>query len=681
MSNDKKLSTLPLDNAMKELLDLFNQCDDKPSHLNQQSMNASHGHDVLKSSDSRKDPIAEYIDKTSQTKQHERTTAFQKSSSQTSRAFGASNLDGSETIEKIQQRQSELQTQLDEVMKVAKELEQKQKKKLNGLVQGNGSGQQSESDDGDDDIELIEFHQIEIELRISELNRQLSNIQEELRLRLYKRLQSKTSGVHTSSSVESQQPSSKINQRDPSRRNSTQTDESTPPSSSCSDETTATSTADMITHSSTKNSIDLELANQFDRCNLSKPAEEFSFQDSHLVKYKHDDLVDGKELHQSHIVNSTTPKADDKNKEAEKIDLQLAFDQSHNYEVISPSTSSNQKKSNNIPFRTPSRIPTMSNALKNLNNNDYVNQTPQRSLANEVDAGGADGQTPSNGYRSCPANNDLERIEEGEEDDFDYYCNSQRFRSIYEEKISPMIQATGTADGRSVRENRQQNHTTALTKNEQAIKPSKESKDEDKTSNYASPKPSQDNRFNIANVNSAKRGNRPLTIYLPRPDEDLDLVDTIQSLGHDLDILSSDLRITPTSAQGYIYKSCSTNSKKWLKRYFHFNRESKILSYYENEEQLVKKINSPKCTIPFEEISDVYVDHRMSEKQKGATRKSYVFVLATVKRKYLLASSKAETMRAWIDILFTAAKANDYFQQMGNDDESLSFNYDSFREN
>jgi hypothetical protein len=57
-----------------------------------------------------------------------------------------------------------------------------------------------------------------------------------------------------------------------------------------------------------------------------------------------------------------------------------------------------------------------------------------------------------------------------------------------------------------------------------------------------------------------------------------------------------------------------------------------------------------------------------------------VFVLATIKRKFLLASSRAETMRAWIDILFTAAKANDYFQQIEDNDESISFNYDSIKE-
>lgn len=661
MTDDKKLSTLPLDDAMKELLDLFNQCDEKSTQPKLPHSNI----DALESlgSHSRIGPSVESADvKMSQTREHGCSAAFRGSSNQNAaRGQNSKRYDGSETIEKLQQEQSALQNQLDEVLKVSNELELKQKRKLNGLVKGNRSEQQSESDDGDDDdIELIEFHQIEIELRISELNRQLSSIQEEIRLRLYKRLQSRTSGGHLTSAPVEQH----ISSRDPSlRRNSTQTDESTPPSSSCSDETNATSSADLITHSSTKNSIESDLSSQFEKCNLSKPALEFTSRTQQAIKFNHGDLVEGNQPNNN------------ARKETKEIDLQSASNQNHNYEVIVPATSDTHKKTNNAPLNLPSRIPTMSNFNRCTNNNND-NATQQQRLSSsshEVSASGADTQMASNGYRSCHMNNDLERIEEGEEDDFDYYCNSEKFRSIYEEKICPIIQAAETDSHRSTWGNNQQQKTDEQN-------PSIRSRVDDKTSDYATPRPSQDNRFNINNVNSSKRGNRPLTIYLPRPDEDLDLVETVQLLGHDLNILSSDLKITATSAEGYLYKSCSNNSKKWLKRYFLFNRKSKTLSYYESEEQLVKKTTSPKCTVSFEEISDVYVDHRLSEKQKGATRNSYVFVLATIKRKYLLASSKAETMRAWIDILFTAAKANDYFQQLENNGESLSFNYDSFQE-
>lgn len=94
-----------------------------------------------------------------------------------------------------------------------------------------------------------------------------------------------------------------------------------------------------------------------------------------------------------------------------------------------------------------------------------------------------------------------------------------------------------------------------------------------------------------------------------------------------------------------------------------------MLYYYENEGHLVKRKSSPRAGICFNEISDVYVDHKLSgigEKDRSSKRKKYVFVLATLSRNYLLASSRAETMRAWIDILFTAAEANDYFQRLAS---------------
>jgi hypothetical protein len=694
MPNEERLPTYPLDDAMKELLDLFNQCSNKTIDQKEQSTTC-HSFERIQDAKSRSphsnvDDSHSYVmtnrakmtkseKETSHTTERAKTETFQ-TSDRGDGDFSSQKMGGSQTIEQLQQRQSELQNQLDDALKVAEELELKKKRKLNGLAEE----RLSDSNDGYDDMELIEFHQIEIELRVSELNRQLTNIQEDLRLRLYKRLQSKTLGNHANRPQDFQKHPSNNNQREQSslRRNSTLTDESTPPSSSCSDETTATSTTDMMTHSSTKNSIDSELAQQLERCDLSKVAnEEFNSRGlQSTTKSNNSDHFEQKDA--PNLTERMETHSTGENKNTEKTDLDLAFAQSHNYEVIPSTLDNKQRNTSHSSFRTPSRIPTMSSFSRKPGSNDQIDQQHQRSFVGESAARSIDNQTASDGYRNCPANNDLERIEEGEEDDVDYYCNAEKFRSIYEEKISPMLQVSEIDVGQPARESQQQ-LPLHLRSDQQFSRSSKTPARQIETANasaYATPKPNQDNRFNINNINSSKRGNRPLTIYLPRPDEDLDLVETIQSLGHDLNILSSDLKITPISAQGYLYKSCSNNSKKWLKRYFHFNRESKILSYFENEEQLVKKINSPKCTIPFEEISDVYVDHRLSEKQKSATRKSYVFVLATIKRKYLLASSKAETMRAWIDILFTAAKANDYFQQIENNEESLSFNYDSFKE-
>lgn len=693
MSKDKKLATDGLNAAMNELLDICQQYDNNISHhkqLQADKITPSFQCNVNKSTTSMdiklqndEKLISDLDTSTTATRcDTETTMSGQNFTTSTNGKGGALNsLDPREadTIERLQQRQAALQNQLDDVLNVAKELELKQKKKLNNLIDDMdkkqpgprsmiSSGQSADTDDDDEDIELIEFQQIENELRVSELNRQLNNIQEELRLRLYKRLLSKTSSS-TSSSKSSkgssqQQHSPHNNNRDSSfRRNSAQTDESTPPSSSCSDEPTATSSVSTndMTHSSTKNSIESELVNQFERCNLSARSSELHPSTRQTVDHV-DAQVGGTNDKTPDMSNSSLKSS----RAAENNDLEIAFDDAHNYEVLGPTTSRQQQTLKSTSSKlTPSRIPT-----PNKNNNNFNHQYQTYTAGHAASEYMSNQHQVFNGFRNCPANNDLERIEEGEEDDADYYCNSEKFRSIYEEKISPIVQASDV-NGFSSHKNRRQPQSSI---------PStiKEAEDE---SAYASPKPSDDRKFNINNINSAKRGNRPLTMYLPKPDEEIDLIETVQSLGHDLDILSSDLKIDSSSAKGYLYKSCSNNEKKWLKRFFYFDRAAKTLSYYDSEEQLVKKINSPKCTIPFDEISDVYVDHRLSElseKQRGTRRKSYIFVLATIKRKFLLASTKAETMRAWIDVLFTAAKANDYFQQIEETDEGPGFDYGSF---
>lgn len=654
MPNDTETPTVyQLDDAMKELVDIFQKCKESSHMGEKRNQNDQKGlHDMIKYPES-STTINDPSDKATETVELETKIPRNISSQNAARLTGT---DGDDTIEKLRQKQSELQNQLDEALKVAKELKLKQKKKLSGLIHEGKANQFGVINDPDEDIELLEFHQIEIELRISDLNRQLGNIQEELRLRLYKRLQSKTTGALTSSSSDRHQNSSQGNQRDASvRRNSAQTDESTPPSSSCSNETTTTSTADTMPSCSTSIGIDSELSRQFEKCNSFKPND--LNHSSHFGQLENDQ-ADGAITNQS--IDIETKTMHESGLETERADLQSASE--HNYEIISPTLSGVKRDVTGAPSKTPSRIPTISNLHRRTHNND------SNIRSNDI-------QTSSNGYRNCPATNDLERIEEGEEEDAGYYCNSEKFRSIYEQQISPMLHATDSDNTkRSINHSEHYNHLKSPNTKKQTFKNAVND------SVYATPRPPQDSRFNITNINSAKRGNRPLTIYLPRPDEEIDLVETVQSLGHDLDILSTDLKVSSTSAQGYLYKSCSNNVKKWLKRYFLFNRETKTLSYYESEEQLVKRNESPRCTISFEEISDVYVDHRLSEKQKSTPRKGYVFVLATIKRKYLLASPKAETMRAWIDILFTAAKANDYFQEIGNDDENPSFNYDSFKE-
>ena len=650
-SSDKLFSTDNLDDAMKELLDICQQYNDKISKNVQQSGKNKlpqniNINDELRSNKQRPFPTMSKLinDKNNvthinavtkcdkDTNERNGKSAFHRYEPSIKDALASSNSKdfSSETdssisgsVEMLQQRQCEIQSQLDEVLEVAKDLELKQKKKLNVLLDESNKRRENNVSD-DEDSELVEFQQIENELRISELNRQLSNIQEELRLRLYKRLLSKTSASSRTSKERRQyaQLSPPVDES-PMRRDSTLTNESTPPSSSCSNENTATSciSSSDTNSSNVKPFVDADLISHFEKCLISTRSDDspnlrlYSSEENHkdlsdkTVTSEHDD-TDSKTISNTNSIALTATQIESG---IRTYDLKPALKHGHDHDNMA--TDSNSDSQNHNQPGKASQIPVSCGSQKSFHTNFDQPTTSVKDFGS--------GQAAFNSSKNCLARNDLGRIDEGEEDDSDYYANSNVFRSIYEEKISPMMKLN-------------------------------------------------DYRFNPENINSAKRSNRPLTMYMPQADDDdVDLVKLVQLQGHDLDIISADLKLTSTSAHGYLYKSCSSNSKKWLKRYFYFDWNMKTLSYYENEEQLVKKSNAPKRIIPFDEIGDVYVDHRLSElseKQKGQKRKSYVFILSTIKRKYVLASSKAETMRAWIDILFKAARANDYFNNVENDE-------------
>lgn len=669
-SNGKRLSTEPLDEAMKELLEVCQQYkyDKSSAHQNpeQQQRDATRlnryvadRNGPLVHKDCQRATPTMSISLNDNDKQHSyaATKCDNKTNGHLGGAFPESGshdilatsspktLDHSQSgsIEKLQERQSELQRQLDEVLAVAKSLEARQKLKMSTILEdGAKSSAGKMSLDEDEDDELIEFQQIENELRISELNRQLGNIQEELRLRLYRRLLSKTSN-----GAKSNQKPQQNNLESSIRRSSTQTDECTPPSSSCSDEQTISSSMSASDTINSKLSTEAELIDQLERCNLTKSTAKF--QPSSNKPYDQSDHKSPTTLNSSNQRNQDDPKCSPVTYEQETfqtIDLAPAL-QSSNHQEISKFAPKQDK------FAPPGQT----------NPNAFLGPDAERQMFVLTNYA-------PNGLRNCAATNDLERIDEGEEDENEFYSNSSMFRRIYEEKLSPLFQAPEN--------NRSQSSSGAQDRIESVSSEAGTSKACQVTGNpevnrTPESRNQSDFRFNMSNVNSAKRGtNRPLTMYMPKPDEDIDLVELVQTMGHDLDIISDKLRLNPSSAMGYLFKSCSKKNKKWLKRFFYFDRSSKTLSYYENEDQLVKKGCTPKCVIPFDEIGDVYVDHRLSElseRQKGSKAKSFVFVLATIKRKYVLATPKAELMRAWIDILFTAAKANNYFQQLGDDDD------------
>lgn len=742
INNEKKQQFNALDDLMQELYDISQQYDDqltmKGKSIESKDNVSRHSKNNSSAGNQDKKPPMT-LDSDSKYRSLHSTSEF--SIMQQSRSSATSNRVWvtSDSIERLRQRQIELQSQLDGVEQAAKALELRQKRKLERISEDDhdesletGMSGQTNDDGDDDEDELLEFQQIENELRISDLKRQLASITEEITIRLYEQLDSRCK-PH-------QQNHQAVQQQQQLGCPSSHTDNPSTASSSCSDELTTTSTSD-VSHSATdkvfehgkcSNSQQLisnhqlrDSFNEFDgqEGTTKQQHEDFKAQgsgsqkdiartvnanDEFLSNYNFDQTNSGG-VSKNSSTSSTTPTNNNS-------DLDSALDNSRSNEIMTPTTSkeslgsSEKRTSPSDSTNIYSNFNTLYNPQQHINSQSYYPSFMHTNPTIPI--------CPSNGaYRNNSVNSDLERIEEDEEDCQDQYCDSnhqsaKHFRTIYEEKLSPIIY------GRERLVSKQQHDNIDAFKLSRSNQPSETIKIEnvylkschrgaqgdhyfsdhqqssqqtvhDNQQYNPSTETSFDRSVELNNSNnnsfsasgcsgsstssckrdtmSTKATSRPLTLYLPRPDEEIDLVEHIQALGHDLNIISNDLKLNSTSAHGYLWKSCSNNNKKWLKRYFYFDRNLKVLSYYENENQLVKKHSKPRNSIRFEEISDVYVDHKLSgigEKDRSSKRKNYVFVLATVGRKYLLASSRVETMRAWIDMLFTAAKANDYFQQL-----------------
>lgn len=84
---------------------------------------------------------------------------------------------------------------------------------------------------------------------------------------------------------------------------------------------------------------------------------------------------------------------------------------------------------------------------------------------------------------------------------------------------------------------------------------------------------------------------RPLTLYMPSPNEELNLITHLHALGHDLTsaIVTNHLLITPFTCSGYLYKQCAGSTSKWRKRYFHFNRVRKVFVYFHDRVSFEKR--------------------------------------------------------------------------------------------
>lgn len=688
-----KLNTGPLDDAMQELLDICKQYNDKLTD----NLNKNGDMEDLIFNHQQDSSLTKSLTKSNDNCRLFKTTECdnenKKIKSNPTNVLNQQQTETSNSIENLQQKQCDIQAQLDEVLQVSKKLASKQRKKLDYIIEDSDyrnktSDSGNDEDDEDEEDELVEFQQIENELRISELNRQLNNIQEELRLRLFRRLLSNT---HRTSAHKVEQ----------GHRNNVKLryhgEQASPSSSSCSNEpsVSTTTSGNLNQQAQQVDVVDGLGSDKMKSTNNSHKAHNENKPSNKSIEPQ----GESRELPERGKIKGFSPASNSITNTLTNIqsDLDSTVDNIPDYEALTPTTSRDSLGSSK---RSPPIEPT------NVYNSICDNNAKSSSYAATINyINPSNSASHSSTFRNNSANSDLERIEEDEEDSQDYYNNSDHFRSVYEEKLSPIYNMENSvANGKfaNSRHNNskafnQQNHLTTAAygvysygqqqkQEKQHITCSREQHNDNMRSYSGGEKSSFRNFYGDVDrvgVSVPKAGyssnvgacSRPLTLYLPKPDEQIDLVEHIQALGHDVDIISDDLSLNSTSAQGYLWKSCSNNNKKWLRRYFHFDRNSKLLLYYDSKSQLSKKQNSPKNMIQFDEISDVYVDHKLSgigEKDRSSKRKNYVFVLATIHRKYLLASSRAEVMRAWIDILYTAAKANDYFQHLTDiEDETI----------
>ncbi|KAK2705606.1 pleckstrin homology-like domain family B member 2 [Artemia franciscana] len=140
---------------------------------------------------------------------------------------------------------------------------------------------------------------------------------------------------------------------------------------------------------------------------------------------------------------------------------------------------------------------------------------------------------------------------------------------------------------------------------------------------------------------------RPLTRYLPIRNDEFDLRAHIESAGHQLE-LCTHITVTSTSARGYLFK-CGQRIRKWQKRWFVFDRESRTFSYYADKSE-----HRLRTSVGFQAVEEVYVDHLNSSK---SAQPKLTFCVKTQPRLFNLMAPSAESMRIWVDVIFTGAEA------------------------
>ncbi|XP_060520855.1 pleckstrin homology-like domain family B member 1, partial [Cylas formicarius] len=116
--------------------------------------------------------------------------------------------------------------------------------------------------------------------------------------------------------------------------------------------------------------------------------------------------------------------------------------------------------------------------------------------------------------------------------------------------------------------------------------------------------------------------------------------------GHQV-VLCPHVTITSTSCRGFLHKKGS-KLNGWSRRWFVFDRSKHTLTYYSDKSE--KKTRGGAY---FQAIEEVYLDHLNSIKSPNP---QLTFVVKTHERFYYLMAPSPESMRIWVDVIFTGAE-------------------------
>ncbi len=140
---------------------------------------------------------------------------------------------------------------------------------------------------------------------------------------------------------------------------------------------------------------------------------------------------------------------------------------------------------------------------------------------------------------------------------------------------------------------------------------------------------------------------RPLTRYLPIRDCNFDLRQHVENSGHQLDAQVKNIQLTKQTCRGYLLKM-GQRFKTWNKRWFVFDRSKRTLSFFIDRSE-----SKLRGTIYFQSINEVYVDHQRTTKSPDSKT---TFIVKTLDRNFYLVAPSPETMRVWVDVIFTGAE-------------------------